>query len=163
MSEQPPDITIYFDGACEPINPGGIATVGWYILDEQGSDLAQGHSVIKRGAGATNNYAEWCALGFALKWLLENYKNNSSDKSLLIHGDSQLVCNQFSQTWACNAEHLQKLRDRCWWIVNELKLKTWRAEWIPRERNERADELSKLAYFECTGKQPPERRKKPKS
>lgn len=154
------DLTIYFDGACEPINPGGIATVGWCVLNELGSELAHGHSVVKRGDGATNNYAEWCALGFALRWLLEGHKDIHTNKSLLIHGDSQLVCNQLTQTWDCHKESLRKLRDRCWKILGQLGLKEWYAEWIPRERNERADELSKLAYTELTGKQPPERPKK---
>lgn len=154
------DITIYFDGACEPVNPGGIATAGWYIMDAQDNDIAQGHNVIKRGDGATNNVAEWCALGFALRWLLDNHKDNCRDKNLLIHGDSKLVCNQLMRTWNCNAPHLQKLMKRCWEILKQLDLKDWTAQWVPREQNQRADELSKLAYFECTGKQPPIRVKK---
>ena len=160
---QPPDITIFFDGACEPKNPGGIATAGWYILDEQGADVAQGHQVIKRGDGATNNVAEWCALGLALRWLLDHHLEKCLGKTLTIHGDSQLVCNQLTRSWDCNKPHLQKLRDRCWEILGQLGLTHWNAQWVPREQNERADGLSKLAYVECTGKQPPERHKKNRS
>ena len=149
------DITIYFDGACEPVNPGGVATAGWYILDSQWIDIAQGHRVIKRGDGATNNLAEWCALGFALRWLLDNHKENCRGKNLLIRGDSQLVCNQLTRAWRCNAPHLQKLMWRCLGILGQLELKSWTTLWTPRELNQRADDLSKLAYTELTGKKPP--------
>lgn len=154
---QSSDITIYFDGACEPVNPGGTATAGWYILDEQGNEIATGYQVVKRGNSATNNVAEWCALGLALRRLLDEYKTKCHNKTLTIHGDSKLVCNQLTRSWNCNTPHLQKLRDRCWEILEQLELKNWQAEWIPREKNEKADALSKRAYIECTGKQPPNR------
>lgn len=158
--DQTPDITIYFDGACEPVNPGGVATAGWYIVDTQEVDIeeidiAEGHSVIKSGDGATNNVAEWCALGFALRWLLDNYKDNCNRKNLLICGDSQLVCNQLTRAWQCKAPHLQKLMWRCLGILGQLNLASWTTQWIPREQNQRADDLSKLAYTEFTGKKPP--------
>lgn len=154
------DLTIYFDGACEPINPGGVATAGWYILDKQEIEIAAGYRVVKRGDGATNNVAEWCALGLALRWLLDEYKSNCQGKTLIIHGDSKLVCNQLTRSWNCNTPHLQKLRDRCWEILGQLGFENWRAAWIPREKNEKADALSKRAYVECTGRQPPSRPKK---
>lgn len=159
--DQTADITIYFDGACEPVNPGGVATAGWYIVDSQEIDIseidiAEGHRFIKSGDGATNNTAEWCALGFALRWLLDNYKDNCHGKNLLICGDSQLVCNQLTHTWQCRAPHLQKLMCRCLRILEQLELKSWTTQWIPREQNQRADDLSKLAYVEFTGKKPPQ-------
>ncbi len=154
-----PDLTIYFDGACEPRNPGGVATAGWYILDRDGGDVAEGYRVVARGAGATNNVAEWSALGFALRWLLDHRAAECRGKALLIHGDSQLVCCQLTSAWGCNKEHLRRLRARCWEIIDQLGLMVWRAEWVPRERNARADELSRRAYVECTGRQPPERRR----
>lgn len=154
-------ITIFFDGACEPVNPGGIATAGWYILGEDGAELVRGHRVVARGAGATNNVAEWSALGFALRWLLDHRQADARGAELLIHGDSQLVCNQLTLRWRCNKAHLLRLRDRCRELLKQLALESWRAEWVPRERNERADELSKLAYVEATGRRPPERRPRP--
>lgn len=153
--DQTADITIYFDGACEPVNPGGVATAGWYILDSQGTDITKGYRVIKSGDGATNNVAEWCALGFALRWLLDNYKDNCYWKILLICGDSKLVCNQLTNFWQCKAPHLNKLKWRCLVLLGQLELKNWTTMWVPRELNKRADDLSKLAYTEFTGKKPP--------
>lgn len=147
-------VTLHFDGACEPINPGGVATGGWIIRDDGDMLLAQSR-MFKRGAGATNNYAEWCALGCGLRALLE-HKELILSEHLLIHGDSMLVINQLNRKWKCNKEHLQKLRDRCDELLKQIGL-IWTAEWIPRECNEEADELSREAYEEATGKRFPGR------
>lgn len=155
-----PDYTIYFDGACEPVNPGGIATAGWCIRDVGGAEIAFGRRVVASGPRATNNLAEWSALGFALRRLLDHHSGECHGKNLLIRGDSMLVCRQLTRAWRCNAPHLRRLRERCLEILGELRLDGWRTEWIPRERNTRADELSKLAYVELTGQQPPDRGKR---
>lgn len=148
-------VTLHFDGACEPKNPGGVATGGW-IVREDGAMLLGQCRVFKRGEGATNNYAEWCALGCGLRAILDYRKELSPAIVLKIYGDSQLVINQLNRTWACNKEHLQKLRQRCDAILQELNI-PWTAEWIPREQNEEADKLSREAYEEETGKKFPER------
>jgi ribonuclease HI len=142
-------LTIHFDGACEPVNPGGVATCGWVIDDDNG-ELASGCKMVKHGAGATNNLAEWCALGLALRWVLDNA--NGQYTGLRILGDSMLVIKQLKGQWKCNKEHLRELRDRCKEILREITC-PWTATWIPREQNERADELSRRAYFEATGRE----------
>src|SRR5438876_152820 len=114
-------LTIHFDGSCEPKNPGGVATCGWTIHDENDSLIASDAKEVCRGPKATNNLAEWSALGLALRWLLDHRSAVPFD-ALGIRGDSQLVVNQLNQSWACNKEHLQKLRARCWELLNELKL-----------------------------------------
>ena len=157
---------IHFDGACEPKNPGGIATCGWVIYHEGGlkrKRIASGHKVVKEGEGATNNYAEWCALGLALRWLLDNKKDECAAQSIVIIGDSQLVINQLAGKWECKAENLQPLKARCLEILDSLNFQARSARWVPREQNEEADALSKKAYTERTGQQAPERRKKKKA
>ena len=155
------DLTIYFDGACEaksagsPGNPGGVATAGWIILDKAGGNIAQTAQFVKEGEGATNNIAEWTALGFALRWLKDN--KNCKSKRLLIRGDSKLVICQLTDQWQVKAEHLAKYKARCLTLLQEMELASWAAEWIPRERNANADELSKQAYRERVGHDPPER------
>jgi len=147
-----PVLKVYFDGACEPTNPGGVATYGWLIVDHEGKIVASGHGEVCRGAKATNNVAEWCALGFALRWVDE-----SKIKSRLeIFGDSQLVVKQLSGAWRVNKPHLQAFKDRC---LELLACRNWVANWIPREQNEAADKLSQKAYTEATGKPFPERRR----
>lgn len=148
-------LTLHFDGACEPANPGGIATGGW-IVREGDQVVLSGYREFKRGDGATNNLAEWCALGCGLRAILDNHEI-ASGAVLRIYGDSMLVVNQLTHKWNCNKEHLQKLRQRCEAILQELCLASWTAEWIPREQNDEADALSRRAYEEATGKTFPER------
>jgi ribonuclease HI len=146
--------TLYFDGACEPAyqggpaNPGGVATAGWLIYNEQKELVAKDQRFVREGKGATNNVAEWCALGFALRWLLDNKHNDCQGQSLCIRGDSKLVCHQLTGEWKCNVPHLQKLKSRCLEILTKLGFKNVEVEWIPRAQNQEADDLSKLAHKE---------------
>ena len=133
-------ITIYFDGACEynpangKRNPGGIATFGWLIKQDD-KTIAWGYGEIKRGEGATNNLAEYHALINALQ-----AAKDLSIKPQAIKGDSQLVVNQVNGEWAINKPHLAQLASQA------KKLTSVKLTWIPREQNEEADNLSKKAY-----------------
>lgn len=141
------------------------ATCGWVIYHEGGlkrDRIASGCKVVKEGEGATNNYAEWCALGLALRWLLDNRKDLCATQSLEIVGDSQLVVYQLAERWECKAPHLQKLKERCLFILSELGFVSRSARWVPREENEEADRLSKQAYEQHTGRKAPVRQKKGK-
>lgn len=146
--------TLHFDGACEPQNPGGVATGGW-IVREGDEIILSGCREFARGEEATNNVAEWCALGCGLRAMLDN-REVIATSSLAIYGDSQLVIRQLKREWACKKEHLQKLRRRCDEILQELGI-PWTAEWIPREQNAEADALSRKAYEDATGRMFPER------
>lgn len=169
MPDLPDTLTIQFDGALD-INPGGVGTYGFLIEDEDGNILHQVKGLARRGQGTTNNVAEWIALGFALRFLADaGWKGR-----LRITGDSKLVINQLTGEWQCKAEHLKKLRSRCYDLLakicpggligsadeplldNVLEDFSWSAEWVNRERNVSADILSKEAYTEITGKKFPE-------
>lgn len=147
---------MHFDGACESKNPGGVATAGWYACDSQANELASGSHFVCSGDGATNNVAEYHALGFGLKWCCENVSvlKSLGCNSLLVRGDSQLVVNQVNGSWRCNKEHLRLLRDRCKQLIDQLEASDIAVvvQWVGREFNERADELSRIAYEEKTGK-----------
>jgi ribonuclease HI len=151
----PARLVLYFDGLCEPKNPGGWCTYGWQIQDTVGAKIASGHGLAaKKGEPhATNNYAEYCALGFGLRWLAER---GWGGEYLSLRGDSKLVINQVMGGWACNKKHLQKLRQRCLELLEQLA-DDWEAVWIPREENSAADALSRRAYEEATGQPVPER------
>ena len=131
------DLTLYFDGLCEPRNPGGIATYGWLLL-EDGEIIEEGNGVEVRGKGATNNVAEWAALECGLRAAAA-----LRPEQLLIHGDSQLVINQLTGSWRMHAAHLRPYLDRC---LELLKGCGWQARWVPREQNSAADALSRAAY-----------------
>ncbi len=55
-------MVVNIDGLCEPVNPGGIATYGYVIRDESGSLIAKKSGVVGKGAGMSNNVAEYAAL-----------------------------------------------------------------------------------------------------
>lgn len=83
--------------------------------------------VVRRRTGAyrTNNHAEWLALREALLWLNER----NVRQPIVIYSDSRLIVNQFNGCWACNFEHLLRLRDECWELASRLKwlAVTWRS------------------------------------
>lgn len=127
---------IYFDGACLPKNPGGVACFGvvatnngdiveekWGVVDEQG----------------TNNIAEWAGLVEAIQMVKELGWDN-----VKILGDSQLVVNQFNERWKINKEHLLDYFIEAHEECQGLDIIV---EWIPRDKNI-ADPVCHRAFVE---------------
>lgn len=139
-------LVAHFDGLCEPKNPGGVATVAWAI--KHGNETRrQFYGVLADGGPrATNNWAEYTALGKLLRYLIEI----SYAGKIIVLGDSALVVNQVNGGWNVNAPHLQRLVSRCQSLIDELKFKGCEVilNWVPREENEAADSLSELAFLE---------------
>jgi ribonuclease HI len=140
-------IKIYFDGACEPFNPGGTASYGW-IIKENNKILAQEGVIIGRGEGMTNNVGEYHGLIKALEALA---RLGIEKGKIEIFGDSSLVCNMVGKIWGWNkkktkwvphkdAPHLRPLLDR---VLNLLSDYDFKIKWVPREQNFEADNLSK--------------------
>ena len=140
-------VKIYFDGACEPFNPGGTASYGW-IIKENDKILAQDGKIIGQGKGMTNNVGEYTGLIKALEAL---ERLNIKTKKIEIFGDSSLVCNMVGKIWGWNkkktkwvphksASHLKPLLDR---VLELLASYDFEIKWVPREENYEADELSK--------------------
>lgn len=152
-----PVLTLYFDGLCEPVNPGGWMTWGWVLyLNDDPKEIGDG--VCPSKPSNTNNTAEYHALGHGLKRAIELAAMEKPER-LVIRGDSNLVVHQVNKTWKCGKEHLAVLRDRCRELLAQVEC-PWTVEWVPREQNTAADELSRQAYVAATGKQPPERKKR---
>jgi ribonuclease HI len=139
MQMLPNHLTLYFDGACEPVNPGGLAAFGWRLVDEDDHDVASDFGEVCRGLGATNNVAEWCALAQGLRFLA----GHAWRGELEIRGDSQLVIKQLNREWACNAERLKPYLDECSAMLSEMR---WTAKWVGKAENTEADELSRKVY-----------------
>lgn len=139
---------VYFDGACEP-NPGGVASFGFIIREDahgmKGRIVHSGRGIAGDGPDTTNNFAEYVALGSALRWLNETGRNGN----LQILGDSQLVINQLTGSWQCNQPRLMRLRDRCLELLAGFQ---WKAKWISRDINVDADRLCREAWEDHTGK-----------
>lgn len=114
------NILLCVDGGCEPKNPGGVATCGWVIYDRKDNKiLVEEHRVVQDGGElATNNYAEYCGLGFPLKWLREQGWRGE----LHVQADSQLLVKQVTEEWQCKAKHLIPLRKKIWEHIEALEL-----------------------------------------
>jgi ribonuclease HI len=129
-------ITANIDGLTEPRNPG-TGTYG-YVIYEGKKKLAEGEGLA--GYEVTNNYAEYTALVEALGKLRELRKKGN----VVIRSDSQLLVGQMSKGWEVKGGgylgKLKEARD----LLREFSSVTF--EWIPREQNEEADLLSRLAY-----------------
>jgi ribonuclease HI len=130
-------IYIYVDGLAEPTNPG-IGTYG-FVIYKDGKKVEEGRGFV--GKRVTNNVSEYTALIEALK-RVEMYK----DKEITIYSDSMLLVNQMAGVWeAKGGMYIAKM-------IEAMKLadefKNIRFVWIPREKNEEADNLSRIAWQE---------------
>lgn len=149
--------TIYFDGACEPTNPSGYMVWSWIIL-VNGERIAR-TQIQEPQPSATNNRAEWFALGCALAECAVMTTKESWPDSIDIFGDSQLVIHQLNRKWQCKNEFLGQCRDKCLKILEQIG-RPWKAQWIPREQNEEADALGRAEYERVKGKKMPDRSKR---
>lgn len=141
-------IVIYTDGLAEP-NPG-IGTYGYVILKD-GARVSSRHGF--SGQRVTNNYAEYDGLIHALAEL----SGNEGDE-IVVRSDSSLLVNQMAGAWkvgkkAYNNPHEGSYVEK-FLEARELarKFAKLRFEWIPREQNMEADELSRVAYREALRK-----------
>jgi ribonuclease HI len=140
-------VTIYFDGLCEPRNPGGYACGGWYVPPVPGApglgEGIRGHRFYFKGSGATNNQGEYRA---ALDALLAVW-NLGYHGRVLLRGDSQLVIYQVTGKWGCKAPALKPLLADL--RASLARFEAPEVEWVPRDQNAAADEESRRAYDEA--------------
>ena len=123
---------LYFDGACRG-NPGPGA-IAWVVVTGDGI-VSEGSTRIGR---TTNNRAEYEALVRALE-VARDYGFDQVE----VRGDSELVVRQVRGEWDTNDPDLRERRVR----VRELlsTFDEWSIDHVPREINERADELANEA------------------
>jgi len=132
------------DGACEPVNPGGTGGWGFYIEPPEGGEAVIGYGMMKARPDMTNNVAEFAAAGACVrKWF-----DLGRTETLHIHTDSKLVVEIMLGRWRAKGGAYLRVYER---LQNELLPKvpfvvTWC--WVPRERNAKADELSRRALLE---------------
>lgn len=131
----------YFDGACEPVNPGGNMGLGGYV-DEDEKNIFFFSEMIPKDKNNTNNIAEYKALLNLLHFLID-YKH--TDKEIIIYGDSKLVINQMWGTWNMSKGLYIPFAIKCKKLLKQFD--NLKGQWIPREENQRADDLSKDALL----------------
>jgi len=132
-------ITIYFDGSCMPVNPGGIAGFGAVIYkDEVRYANLEGIVDAPEGLKTTNNLAEYAGFTEGLVFCINQGWQN---KNISIYGDSNLVIQQMFGTWKIKKGVYLDWAYRAKELLKEFT--DLKGFWIPREDNTEADFLSK--------------------
>jgi ribonuclease HI len=127
----------FFDGCCEPRNPGGTAGYGAVIF-KNGDLVWQTSGMIPASPQTSNNVAEYLAFTAILDWFIER---GLTSELILVKGDSNLVIQQCFGSWKIKggfyAEYARAAREKV------KKFRALHGTWIGREHNSIADELSK--------------------
>jgi ribonuclease HI len=135
-------IEVYFDGLCQPINPGGISCYAFIVKsDERIIHSDYGVAAKPFSEESTNNVAEYTALAKALQWLLAN---NFNSNKVEIKSDSQLVVNQLTGDYKVKARRILPLFKHVLFL--KAKFQDIQIKWIPRDMNREADTLTNKAY-----------------
>ena len=127
-----------FDG-CSKGNPG-LSGAGAVIYNNN-IEVWAGYSFVD--ISATNNQAEYTGLIIGLKYAVDN-----QIQDLLVQGDSQLVINQMTGKYKCNADKLIVLYKTA--KALEKQIKNVQYAHVLRKFNARADELSNMAVQKYT-------------
>lgn len=122
----------------EPINPYGNMGIGAVVYKDNKEVFSYSH-YIAASKSNSNNVAEYMALEQILLWIRDN---KLVEERIFIYGDSKLVINQMKGYWRIKNGLYVESALRCKQVRSEIE-KAISFEWIPRELNKRADDLSK--------------------
>jgi ribonuclease HI len=138
-------IEIFTDGLAEPRNPG-IGTYG-FVVYRDGIEFRRGHGF--DGDPVSNNHAEYAGLIAALRAVV-----GLAGEEIVVKSDSKMLVNQMAGAWKVTKRALNSTTEGTY-VDKYLEAKEAARkfskltfEWIPRERNAEADELSRVAYRE---------------
>ena len=120
---------LYFDGASRG-NPGPAA-IGWVLVSGDGIVAEAGERI----GQATNNLAEYEALVAGLEAAVEY-----GFDEIVIRGDSELIVKQVRGEWDTNDPALRERRVRARELL--MRFDEWSISHVPRELNDRADDLA---------------------
>jgi len=140
--QRPPDIEVWFDGACGPRNPGGRMGMG-VLIRRGGEVLAKEQQELPAAPGNTNNVAEYLALTRALEILIAA---GLTGETILVRGDSNLVIHQMfgnarGRRWKIKGGAYAETALRARALLGDFRAIS--GEWVPRHLNAHADALSK--------------------
>ena len=122
----------YFDGATQP-NPGEMG-MGVSIVNNQQQEIDWGYAYKSHG---TNNEAEYLSLILLLRQSL-----HYGVTELNCYGDSKLVIEQVNGKWSVSKDTLKPLHAKVVSLASHFEKISF--SWIARDKNKRADELSRL-------------------
>nr|WP_298658546.1 ribonuclease HI family protein [uncultured Flavobacterium sp.] len=135
-------IEIWFDGSCEPYNPGGRMGYG-AVIKKNGQTLKELYSGEPSNDKNSNNVAEYSALKMSLEYLIENGLNN---ERVFVRGDSKLVIMQMTGRWGIKEGRYVDVAKETFGLLKQFP-KIY-LKWIPREENQEADGLSNRYWIE---------------
>ena len=140
-------IKAFFDGCCEPKNPGGVAAYGAVILRD-GQKIWEDSQVFYPKGGhemeTSNNVAEYSGFKAILDHLLAGGLHL---EPIEVFGDSNLVIQQMFGRWKIRGGFYVPVALACKKLLE--KFPRIRGHWIPREQNSIADELSKAQLIKA--------------
>ena len=138
-------IEAWFDGVCEPTNPGGHAAWGIRICVD-GKEVHTAGGYVGCSKEMSNNVAEYSGICAVFRWV------RSSDLKgiLTIRGDSKLVIMQLSGKWKVNGGYYHPYYLEARELLKELRGILGGVEliWIPREKNSECDVYSKKVLID---------------
>lgn len=130
-------IKCFFDGAVEPMNPGGHGGFG-VVVFRDGAVIHTEASYMGQWPSLSNNCAEYAGVISVFRYLIREGISEAS-----VFGDADMIVRQLNGEWRVKGgayvpyfAEAKTLRDR---------LPSVTINWIPREQNGEADELSKIA------------------
>jgi len=129
-------VVAYIDGLAEPTNPG-TGTYGFVIYQED-RKIDEGWGLA--GRNVTNNYAEYSALVMVLNRL----KSMGVKEGIIVRSDSKLLVGQMGQHWKAKGGGYIEKHKEAKDLVKQFGPVSF--EWVPREKNQEADLLSRVAY-----------------
>lgn len=135
-------IQAYFDGAVEPVNPGGHLSYG-FLIKQNGTIIKNGKGYLPPAPDNTNNVAEYLGAIEAIQYLLKSEYRNSPIELI---GDSALVIYQLMGRFRIKKGKYTDYALQAKELVKQLPNISFRH--IKREFNEEADKLTKDALME---------------
>lgn len=147
-------INAYFDGCCEPVNPGGVASFGAVVFKglDRVHDITKLFVPIKgRERETSNNVAEYSGFLSLLEYFIEQ---GWQKEDITVFGDSRLVIyqmfgdpNKKNKKWQMKKGFYIPIAEKAQKLLR--KFSNLKGEWIPREENDIADELSKAELLKA--------------
>jgi ribonuclease HI len=128
-------ITAWFDGVCEPINPGGHAAYGALVKVDDVVVWSEG-KYVGFGDKISNNVAEYSGI-IAVFREIEKHSGPA-----LICGDSKLVIEHLNGNWRVNGGLYFPFYLEAKKLFDELRNRVT-LQWVPRGENSECDVLSK--------------------
>ncbi len=115
-------LTVYCDGSCGPINPGGTAAYGFVVKNDDLDVIYEGSGKVGAGELMSNNVAEFAALVAAMEWIKQNYPD-------------------------AEGKYLPYYKQAIGIAAPYIIRRQWEFRWIQRALNSEADALAQYHRF----------------